>query len=139
MKREIKFRGKTNGELVYGSLCTKYENEPGAVYIIDDDCCYHKVEPESVGQFIGLTDKNSREIYEGDTVRWENVNVTGVIEWEKQAGAFWLKWKIYNENRYKDMHANFSDGDEYRIDYFEVLVDGKPDLFTAGGQEKINS
>ena len=141
MKREIKFRGKANGEWVYGSLCTKYENEPESIYIIDDDCTYHKVDKESVGQFIGLSDMHGREIYEGDTIKWDNLhgNVIGKIEWERQAGAFWLKWKIYNENRYKEMMATYGDGEQYRIDYFEVLVNGTPDLFTAGGKEKINT
>jgi hypothetical protein len=147
MKREIKFRGKSNDVWVYGSLCTKYENEPESVYIIDDSCTYHKVDEESVGQFIGLSDMNGREIYEGDTVKWHNRwlsqvrnkgdklhnrhgNVIGKIEWERQAGAFWLKWQNYNKNHYKEMMASYGDGEQYRIDNFEVLVEGAIDLFS---------
>ena len=129
MKRVVKFRGKTtNNEWVYGSLCTSYENEPESIYIIDADCCYHKVDKDSIGQFIGLVDMHNREIYEGDTIQWGDI--IGKIEWEQQAGAFWLKWKNFNENRYKEMHATYGDGEIFRIDYFEVLVDGAPDLFT---------
>ena len=62
--RTIKFRGisKETGRKVFG-----YYLKSGADDQIFDGEYFHRVEPESVAQFISL-DKHGEEIYEGDTV-----------------------------------------------------------------------
>lgn len=73
--RTIKFRGKRidDGEWVYGDLC----NYRGDVYIKEDETCWDiqlcdKVDPSTVGQFIGIQLKSwvlmPQELYEGDII-----------------------------------------------------------------------
>lgn len=73
--REILFRGKIiNGaEWLKGYFCYSSISD---LPCIQDKATheYKNVIPETVGQYTGLTDKNSKKIFEGDIVRYADID-----------------------------------------------------------------
>lgn len=90
MEREIKFKAKQlnsgkwfEGDLVHlgNRVCI------GGDHLIDG---ITDIDPSTICQFTGLTDKNGTPIYEGDIVMHKDNNAErrGDINWDSKAAAF---------------------------------------------------
>lgn len=126
-QREIKFRGYATGiGWVEGSLInnlwkysehSQYEKGSPCYEIItgqyNGDCWSDVAEqegdaivsvvPQSVGQFTGLLDKNGREIYEGDVIKWihkhgdfEPTEQVSTVEYQKYSDG-WIGYEVFND------------------------------------------
>lgn len=99
--REILFRGECTetGDWVKGFYVRLYDDkghESHRIYpgYAETDCGdyypdFWEVDPETVGQFTGLTDKNGKKIFEGDIFIFPEIRKHKyVVEWDANYACF---------------------------------------------------
>lgn len=97
--RKILFRGKCihdnkqngykKGEWIYGSLFIQSTTDE--VFIFDFTDSKIPVDPETVGQYIGLEDYSSSKAYEGDIVQDLDDGTLGIVYWDEEEAGFMIE------------------------------------------------
>lgn len=137
MNRPIKFRGKLKNdkEWVCGSLIIYPDGEHNILTEIAKKSYRLKdwnVDPNTIGQFIGILDRNGKEIYEGDiiTVRGDYPRV---VLWDKVSWAI-MPCECYNDKTFWVMNLQHPGNDWWEEFADEIEVVGNmydnPEMIT---------
>lgn len=131
--REILFRGKTeNGDWAEGNLLVY--PDVNRAYIQKGD--YFKggaveVKRSTVGQYTGKTDKNKKNVFDGDIIRMFNAKPpfdVGVVQWDDHDQCYVVR-STWSEKCHLTDFGNLG-----RSEYFEIIrnIYDNPELLKGG-------
>ncbi len=118
MNREILFRGKDSAGWAYGDLI----HLNGSVLIKPYLDMAFPVQPETVGQYTGLKDRNGNRIFEGDILKAVRSDRERIFHVEYTGTEFYVP----------EFHWNLSDVDfDYQLEVIGNIYDN-PELIPKG-------
>ena len=120
--REIIFKAKRldNGEWVEGYYQKRFDLDGSEQHLIFWSKSYTvweyaEIDPDTICQYTGLTDKSGNRIWENDIVELPDENVYFKCEWEKDTARF-----VLNGDRFT---VDFDDYREYEVEVIGNIFD----------------
>lgn len=117
MTREILFKAKrlSDGAWVEGYLYRLHDSLNPFIMFRNRHGEAYEVDPSTVCQYTGLTDKNGKKIFEGDKLYDPHENVIYTVGWSEEQAVFQMKYSWHRKSvesaHYCEIIGSIHDGE----------------------------